>query len=169
MKFSFPNPVNETSARVVAGGVVLMAITALIAGQMWLTVPLFYGFLARVFYGPKFSPLGLLSTKVITPRIKRNHKMVPGPPKRFAQTIGLVVTSVALAGFLLNAPTVTTISLVVLVFAASLEAIFGICLGCIMFGWLMRLGVIPEKICVECSNIHIRYSQIATSKSESMA
>ena len=55
--FSFPNPVNETSARLVAGGVVLMAIGVLL-GQHWLLVPLAYGFLARVATGPTLSPLG---------------------------------------------------------------------------------------------------------------
>ena len=165
MKFSFPNPVNETSARIVAGGVVIMAALTLLSGQQWLTIPLFYGFLARVCYGPKFSPLGLLSTKVITPRINKNHRMVPGPPKRFAQAIGLAVSSVALAGFIFNTPSITTISLSILIVAASLEAFFAICLGCIMFSWLIRLGVIPEKICVACTNINMQYLQTSGNES----
>ncbi|HLM49701.1 MAG TPA: DUF4395 family protein, partial [Solirubrobacteraceae bacterium] len=57
--FSFPNPVNEVSARLVAAGVVAMAVAALL-GPRWLLVPLAYGFVARVLTGPTLSPLGQL-------------------------------------------------------------------------------------------------------------
>ena len=43
-----------------------------------------------------------------------------------------------------------------LIVAAGLESLFAICLGCMMFSVLMRVGVIPEDICEECSNIHLR-------------
>ena len=45
--FSFPNPVNEVSARLVAGGVVLMALATIIFDQPWITIVLAYGFIAR--------------------------------------------------------------------------------------------------------------------------
>ncbi|NBT21057.1 MAG: DUF4395 domain-containing protein, partial [Actinobacteria bacterium] len=37
-----------------------------------------------------------------------------------------------------------------------LESVFAVCLGCIMFGWLMRLGVIPQRVCEECNNLQLR-------------
>ena len=49
--FSFPNPVNEVSSRLVAGGVVLLALTIIIFDQPWLTALLAYGFVARVLTG----------------------------------------------------------------------------------------------------------------------
>ncbi len=67
--FEFPNPVNEIAARVVAGGVVLMAAAALGFGEPWLFVPLVYGFGARVLTGPKLSPLGQFATRVVAPWI----------------------------------------------------------------------------------------------------
>jgi hypothetical protein len=82
--FSFPNPVNETSARIVAGGAVLMGIAFAVTGNGWILVPLTYGFVARVLAGPTFSPLGRLATQVITPKLSFEHRLVPGPPKRFA-------------------------------------------------------------------------------------
>ena len=45
--FTFPNPVNEVSARLVAGGVVLVTLVILVFDQTWLIVPLAYGFVAR--------------------------------------------------------------------------------------------------------------------------
>src|SRR5690349_1261374 len=94
--FSFPNPVNEVAARIVAGGVLLQAIVTLVLSfadprWLWLTVVLAYGFVARVLTGPTLSPLGQLATRVIAPRIAPS-KPVPGPPKRFAQGIGAVMT-----------------------------------------------------------------------------
>ena len=65
--FGFPNPVNETSARLVAAGVVAQGAVFLVFRQWWLLVPLVYGFLARVLGGPRFSPLGQFVTRVVTP------------------------------------------------------------------------------------------------------
>ena len=58
---------------------------------------------------------------------------MPGPPKRFAQLIGLTVTGGALAGWAAGAPLVTYVLLSVLLVAATLEAGFAICLGCIAY------------------------------------
>ena len=51
----FPNPVNEKAARVVAGLVVLTAVTALVFQAGWLLWLLAAGFLLRVLSGPRFS------------------------------------------------------------------------------------------------------------------
>ena len=83
--FSFPDPVNETSARVVAAGVLLEAALFFVVRDGWALVPLVYGFAARVLTGPTLSPLGQLATRVVTPRLHVKHRFVPGPPKRFAQ------------------------------------------------------------------------------------
>lgn len=154
--FSFPNPANDTSARIVAAGVVTMAVVFIITGNGWVLVPLTYGFAARVASGPTLSPLGQLSVRVITPLIKVQHKMVPGPPKRFAQTVGLVFSAVASALYLADNLSAARIVMAMLVVAASLEAFLGYCLGCKMFAILMRLGVIPEEVCAECNDISLR-------------
>jgi hypothetical protein len=154
--FSFPNPANDTSARIVAGGVVAMAIVFLITGSGWVLIPLTYGFIARVLTGPKLSPLGQLAVKVITPRIKAQHKLVAGPPKRFAQGVGTVFTVTASILYLTDNLTASRIVIAMLVGAAGLESFFGYCLGCKMFAILMRLGVIPESVCAECNDISLR-------------
>lgn len=154
--FSFPNPANDTSARIVAGGVVAMSVIFLITGSGWVLIPLTYGFIARVLTGPKLSPLGQLAVKVITPRIKANHKLVAGPPKRFAQGVGTAFTVTASVLYLTDNITASRIVIAMLVGAASLESFFGYCLGCKMFAILMRLGVIPESVCAECNDITLR-------------
>ena len=157
--FSFPNPVNETSARVVAGGVVAMAGAAAALDQPWLLFPLTYGFAARVTSGPKISPLGLLATKVVTPRIPVEHRFAPGPPKRLAQAMGLVMSATALLlHYRLGRPRAAKFVLSALILAASLEAGLGICLACKMFAVGMKAGLVPESICQECNDIWSRYS-----------
>jgi hypothetical protein len=157
-RFPFPHPVNETSARLVAAGVVVMGAAYAVSGAAWLLVPLVYGFLARVTTGPTFSPLALLATKVLTPRIKTEHRMVAGPPKRFAQLVGLMFSSTAAVLWLFDFGAASRIVAAALVAAALLESVFAVCLGCIMFGWLMRLGVIPQRVCEECNNLQLRAS-----------
>ncbi|MCW2541078.1 MAG: hypothetical protein JWN95_2803 [Frankiales bacterium] len=159
--FTFPNPVNEKAARTVAAGVLLVVIVALATGWYWLTLPLALGFIARVLSGPTLSPLGQLATRVIAPRLG-SAKLVPGPPKRFAQAVGTVVTVVAaVTWFAFGSFLLTTILLALMVVAAGLESIFAVCLGCIAFGYLMRMGVIPAETCAACNDISQRYRQTA--------
>jgi hypothetical protein len=161
--FSFPNPVNEVSARLVAGGVVLIALAAIIFAQPWIFVVLAYGFVARVLTGPTLSPLGQFVTRVLTPALPFDEKLVPGPPKRFAQGIGAVfsVTAAVLAiGFDQLGP--ASIVLAVLALFATLESVFGICVGCKVFALLMRAGLIPAEICESCNNITLGAPTAAT-------
>jgi len=155
--FSFPNPVNEVSARLVAGGVVVMSLVAIAADQRWITVVLAYGFVARVLTGPTLSPLGQLVTRIITPRLPWAAKPVPGPPKRFAQAIGVVFSvSAALLWVGFGQRAAATVVLGLLIGAATLESVFGYCVGCKIFALLMRAGVIPQDVCVACNNLALR-------------
>lgn len=157
ISFSFPNPVNETSARVVAGGVVTMAGAAVVADQPWIMFPLVYGFAARVATGPRLSPLGQLATRVIEPRLPGRRRYSPGPPKRFAQSIGLAFSLTALVlHYGLGRRRAAKVVLAALVGAASLEAFLGLCLGCKMFALGMRTGLVPERVCEECNDIWAR-------------
>ena len=86
--FSFPNPVNEYAARLVAGMVATLSLVIVIFDVPWLLFFLAYGFAARVLTGPTLSPFGLLATRVLIPLAGEPQKSVAGPPKRFAQSVG---------------------------------------------------------------------------------
>jgi hypothetical protein len=162
--FSFPNPVNEYAARTVATGVLAMCIAALALRQPWILIPLAYGFWARVLTGPILSPLGQLATRVIAPRLPGEPRLVAGPPKRFAQAMGVAFSTTALVlwyGFGLGTATWMVTGL--LASAAFLEAAFGICLGCLVFGRLMKAGLIPEEVCTACADISLRHPQLSRS------
>lgn len=156
--FSFPNPVNDAAARTVALGVLAMCVLALVTGWAWILLPLTYGFLARVATGPTLSPLGQFATRVSGPRIVTWQKFVPGPPKRFAQGIGAVLTVAATVTWLSIGWSDARWILVLPIIGASLEGFLGYCVGCTVFGWLIRAGVVPESICAECGDLGARYA-----------
>ena len=152
--FSFPNPVNEKAARVVAGVVMVVALVTLATSAYWLLIPLAYGFWARVLTGPTLSPLGGLATKVVAPRLG-DPKYVPGPPKRFAQGLGAAMTTAAAILAVAGATTAADVLLVMLVAAAGLESILAFCLGCQVFALLMRAGLVPDSVCLECAALDL--------------
>jgi hypothetical protein len=151
----FPRTINEKAARVVAAVVAVTALVALFTPARWLVVPLAYGFWARVLTGPRLSPLALLASRVIAPRLGP-PKTVAGPPKRFAQAIGAVITTAAVVALAFGATTVVDVLLAAMVVAAALESVLAFCVGCQVFGLLMRVGVIPDSVCVECADIWAR-------------
>ncbi len=159
--FRFPNPVNETSARLVAGGVVLQCLAVLAFRQWWLLVPLAYGFVARVLTGPTLSPLGQVVTRVITPLVGGTQPLVPGPPKRFAQGIGASLSVGASIAWAFGEHGLGLVLVAAIAAAATLESVFAFCLGCVIFNRLMRWGVIPPEVCESCNDLSSRWAASA--------
>lgn len=153
--FEFPDPVNEISARLVAAGVVVMGVSFLVFRDAWILIPLVYGFAARVLAGPKVSPLGQLSVRVGAPFVARRFgvrpRRVPGPPKRFAQLIGLGFSLGAAIAWVAGAPWIAYTLIAGLVVAASLEAFAAICLGCIAYSAIWG--------CADCADLSDRLQQ----------
>ena len=158
--FAFPAVVNEKAARAVAGQVAVVTVLALVTGWLWLAPVLAVGFALRVASGPRFDPFGRLATKVIAPRLGA-PVLVPGPPKRFAQAVGLVFTLAATGFLVAGVPVVATGLLAVLLVFATLEAVVGFCAGCYVFGLLMRVGLVPEETCAACNDISLRNRETA--------
>lgn len=157
--FAFPETVNEYAARTVAAGVVAMCALLLVTGWHWLVVPLAYGFVARVLSGPTYSPLALLATKVVVPKLGLPNRETAGAPKRFAQGIGATLSVTAVVVLAAGHAGAASVLVAMIMVAASLEAALGFCVGCFMFGGLIRFGLIPESVCAECANISERLAR----------
>jgi len=152
--FKFPHPVNEYAARSVAAMVFTLTVLLIATDTRWLTIVLAYGFFARVLTGPKLSLMGLIATRFVVPKLIRRSRPVAGPPKQFAQAVGLVFSGTALIliyGFGQAAAAYVVLS--VLALFAGLEAFAGFCAGCFVFGYLMRYGIIPAATCERCNDI----------------
>jgi hypothetical protein len=50
---------------------------------------------------------------------------------------------------------VVVIGVVMVVFPA-LEAVLGVCVGCILFSGLMKIGLVPDDVCLECADLSQR-------------
>lgn len=161
--FEFPNPVNEYAARSVAAGVAILTLVYLASSSIWVLAFIAYGFLARVLTGPSLSPLGQLATRVAAPQIERvtgaPGPRVAGPPKRFAQGIGLTLSTVAVLLHVSGFSTAAGAVVAMITVAATLEAAVALCIGCKLFAGLMSLGLIPEATCVECADISARLAR----------
>jgi hypothetical protein len=84
---------------------------------------------------------------------------VPGPPKRFAQGIGAVLSvSAAVLALGFGATTAALVLVGLVTAAATLEAAFAFCLGCKIFAVLMRVGVVPRNVCEACNDLSLRRS-----------
>ncbi|MFV0463306.1 MAG: DUF4395 domain-containing protein [Nostocoides sp.] len=157
----FPELVNDKAARVVAAGVAVLSATVLLTGAQWLLAIMALGFALRVASGPRFSPLGLVATRLVAPRLGA-PVLVAGAPKRFAQGVGLATTVAAsVAGLALGYHAVGAGLAAVLLTFATLEAGLGFCAGCWAYGHLIALGVVPETSCVACADISLRRKVVA--------
>ena len=156
--FSFPELINEVAARLVAIGVLVLSSVVLFLlidknnYVLFFLSILIYGFLARVSSGPKISPLALFVTKLLVPRLNFKEKLVPGPPKRFAQGIGLIFSLFTAITFVVNLNSISILLISILILFAALEAFIGFCAGCKVFKLLMNIGLIPNDVCEKCSN-----------------
>lgn len=154
--FGFPSRVNDKAARVVAGGVVVMCVAMIASEERWILVPLAYGFWARALTGPKLSPLGQFATRVAAPRLGE-PRFVAGPPKRFAQAIGVAFSTAALVlAFGFGETAAASVVVGCLAAAAAVESFLGYCIGCRIFAMLIRAGVVPEEVCEACSDLSLR-------------
>ena len=159
--FSFPDTVDNRAARIVAGGVLIQAVLAVALRVPWLVVPLVYGFVARVLAGPTLSPLALFATRAVVPRLHSVPRPTPGPPKRFAQAMGAVMTTAALLVWVTASWGAARWVLVALCVPAFAESVLGYCVGCAIFSQLMRIGVIPVSVCPECADLTRRHPELA--------
>lgn len=151
----FPNIVDDVSVRLIAGVVLALGVLALAAHQWWLYAVLAVDFVLRAGWGPSASPVARLVQRV-RPHVPAPPRYTAGPPKRFAAAIGGVLTVAATVLWLVGTSVpVVVIGVVMIVFPA-LEVLAGVCVGCLVFGWLMRVGLIPESVCVECADISRR-------------
>ena len=149
----FPNIVDDVSVRLIAGVVLVLAVVALAAHQWWLYAVLAADFTLRAGWGPSASPVARFVASVVRPRVAAAPRYTAGPPKRFAASIGAVLTAAAAVLWLAGASLPLVLIGVVMVVFPALESLAGICVGCLVFSALMRVGVIPESVCVECADI----------------
>lgn len=93
--------------------------------------------------GPRRHPYGTVFATLIAPRLGPVTEREPVAPLRFAQLVGFGFGVVGTAGFVLGSPLIGLVATAFALFAAFLNAAFGICLGCQIYPLVARLRRVP--------------------------
>lgn len=96
-------------------------------------------FALGAFRGPRRSPYGWLYATAVAPRLGPPPETEPVAPLRFAQLVGLIFAAAGFVGFLAGSGVVGAVFTGFALFAAFLNAAFGICLGCKLYPLVLRL------------------------------
>jgi hypothetical protein len=128
--------INERVTRLNA----LIGILFAIAGFVFNT-PLFFAFLSADFYiraftKTKFSPISFVSYRIVN-AFKLEGKRINKAPKIFAARIGFLLTLSIVILFVLDLNVAALIVGGILVFFASLEFALAVCMGCLMYTYLV--------------------------------
>jgi hypothetical protein len=99
-------------------------------------------FAIPVVAGMRWSPYGALFRTLLAPRLGPPREREDAAPVRFSQAVGLVFAAVAAIGYLSGAPVLGIVATAFALAAAFLNAAFGFCLGCEMYGLLGRVRAV---------------------------
>ncbi|MGQ4616787.1 DUF4395 family protein [Nocardia sp. R7R-8] len=94
--------------------------------------------------GPRSHPYGRIYAAFVAPRLAPATETEPTAPLRFAQLLGFVFAAVSLLGFALGSTIVGAVFAGFALFAAFLNAAFGLCLGCRIYPLVARLRRTPS-------------------------
>ncbi|MEO7980435.1 MAG: DUF4395 domain-containing protein [Sporichthyaceae bacterium] len=140
---ALPSLVDPRGPRVGAALTTLVLAVALATGWSWLLVAQAAVFALGV---AGRSPYGVAYGRLVRPRLAPPAELEDARPLRFAQTVGLLFTLVALAGLALPTAGVTLVATAAALAAAFLNAAFGVCLGCEAYLLLRRSNPIARTV-----------------------
>ncbi|WP_416564592.1 DUF4395 domain-containing protein [Nocardia testacea] len=124
--------------------ILLLAAFAPIAATVLVAVQTVV-FALGAWLGPRRHPYGLVYARFVAPRLGPVTETEPTAPLRFAQLLGFVFAAVSLLGFVFGATAVGALFAGFALFAAFVNAAFGICLGCKLYPLVTRLRPAPPE------------------------
>ncbi len=128
--------VNKQVTRLNAMFTIGITILAMVIGSAALLVFLMADFFIRAFTDLKFSPISYVSHS-LSNALNLPVKLIDKAPKIFAARLGFLMTLVITALFVLEFSLASMIVAGVLVFFAGLEFVFAICVGCMIYTYLV--------------------------------
>ncbi|GAA3218839.1 DUF4395 domain-containing protein [Pseudonocardia petroleophila] len=116
---------------------VVLAIV-LLSGSGWLLAAQTVVFALAAFAGPRFAPYPLIFRTLVAPRLNPPTEREDAAPVRFSQLVGFVFAAVGTVGYLTGLTALGVVATAFALVAAFLNAAFGFCLGCEMYGLIQR-------------------------------
>lgn len=147
-----PYPVvNEREIRGAAGTMFAIALATFVyvlttrdTSPLYIVVPLFWvEFFLKTVFQPSWSIFGRIARLFVN---KQTPEYVGAIQKRFAWAIGLLLASIMMVGPVLFGVrgTLPLTICSICIFFMWLEAVFGICVGCNMYQWLQKKGIVQK-------------------------
>ena len=118
--------------------------------SFWPLLILALDFSLRAFNQGKISPTTIVSKKILLPLLKLESKMTSLAPKVFAARIGFTLSVISFLSYVLEYYPGFIIPIILLSVFSFLEAFFGFCAGCKVYGLLIHWKVFDETECVDC-------------------
>lgn len=95
--------------------------------------------------GIRRHPYGALFRRFVRPRLAPPAELEAPEPPTFAQQVGLVITALALVLAVVGVPYAAPVGAALALVAAFLNAVFDVCVGCLLYVWLARAGVFRPR------------------------
>jgi hypothetical protein len=157
--------INERDARASAGIMFLFGMVSLFSfiltqNLFWanlFTITFIVEFIFRVFVNPKYAPYMILGSLIVS---NQQPDWVEAKPKKFAWILGVILGVIMSYFILFNIMTpFRLLTCLICLFLLYAEAVFGICLGCIVYKKLnKKLYKCPGGVCevdiIKKSNIN---------------
>ena len=128
--------VNERITRLNALFTILLVFAGFIVNSALFPLFLMMDFYIRGFTKSKFSPVSFTSLSLAN-ILRLNERPIAKAPKIFAARLGFLMTLIISALFIFDLKTAALTVAGMLVFFASLEFIFGVCMGCIFYTYVV--------------------------------
>lgn len=132
-------PVDPRGVRFSAALTTLVLAIVLVTGSTWLLAVQAVVFALGAFAGSRRAPWSVLYRLAVAPRLPPPTEREDAAPVRFSQTVGFLFAAVGVLGFAAGLAPVGLVATAFALVAAFLNAAFGYCLGCEMYGLIARL------------------------------
>ncbi|MFW6290549.1 MAG: DUF4395 domain-containing protein [Mariniphaga sp.] len=128
--------VNERLTRLNAFFTIILVSAGFVFNSVWFPLVLLVDFFIRAFGNSRYSPVAYAST-ALAGLLQLGKKPIDKAPKIFAARMGFVMTLFIAMLYLTGFYTASLIVAGILVFFATLEFAFGICVGCYIYTYLV--------------------------------
>ena len=132
-------PVDPRGMRFAAAVTALVLALVLVTDSLWLLTAQTAVFGLAAFAGLRFAPYSELYRTLVAPRLRPPTAREDAAPVRFSQAVGFVLAAVGLLGYATGLTALGIVATALALSAAFLNAAFGYCLGCELYGLIVRL------------------------------
>lgn len=133
-----PDKANENVLRIIAVQVIVFSLVSLVLNNYFISLFLILDFSLRSFTKGNYSPLRKIAL-YLNQFLKLEPKIIPAAPKKFAAGLGVVFSTFITISLIFNWLYLSVILGSLLIFCATLEGFFGVCIGCHIYSFLQKL------------------------------